>query len=102
MSELFGYECRRRKSAVQSLVGVVGSVVLAGFVPAAPSRTEAPSREVSVPDRQVDAAVKPRVFILTDIGVDPDDSESLVRFLLYTNEWDVEGIAAVTSTWLRD
>jgi hypothetical protein len=35
-----------------------------------------------------------RVFIETDAGGDPDDEQSLVRFLLYANEWDVEGIIA--------
>jgi hypothetical protein len=34
------------------------------------------------------------VLIETDAGGDPDDEQSLVRFLLYTNEWDVEGIIA--------
>ena len=47
------------------------------------------------------AAEKPRVVVLTDIGNEPDDSESMVRFLLYSNEFDVEGLLAVTSTWLR-
>jgi hypothetical protein len=44
---------------------------------------------------------KPRVFILTDISNEPDDAESLVRYLLYTNQFRTEGIVAVTSTWLR-
>jgi hypothetical protein len=35
-----------------------------------------------------------RVIIETDAGGDPDDEQSLVRFLLYANEWDVEGIIA--------
>ena len=35
-----------------------------------------------------------RVMIETDAGGDPDDEQSLVRFLLYCNEWDVEGIIA--------
>src|SRR5438105_7519069 len=35
-----------------------------------------------------------RLVIETDLGGDPDDEQSLVRFLLYTNEWDVEGIIA--------
>jgi len=35
-----------------------------------------------------------RVIIETDAGGDPDDEQSLVRFLVYTNEWDVEGIIA--------
>lgn len=35
-----------------------------------------------------------RIMIETDAGGDPDDEQSLVRFLLYVNEWDVEGIIA--------
>ncbi len=35
-----------------------------------------------------------RIVIETDAGGDPDDEQSLVRFLLYANEWDVEGIIA--------
>ncbi|KAI8713024.1 hypothetical protein NCS52_01245500 [Fusarium sp. LHS14.1] len=41
---------------------------------------------------------KPRVFILTDITNEPDDSESLVRYLLYSNEFDTRGLVACTST----
>ena len=37
------------------------------------------------------AADRLRVVIETDAGGDPDDEQSLVRFLLYANEWDVEG-----------
>ena len=33
-----------------------------------------------------------RVIVETDAGGDPDDEQSLVRFLLYANELDVEGI----------
>src|SRR5690349_6975384 len=46
-------------------------------------------------------SAKPRVLVLTDIGNEPGDSESMVRFLLYTNELDVEGLVATTSTWQR-
>jgi hypothetical protein len=35
-----------------------------------------------------------RVIVETDIGGDADDQASLVRFLLYSNEWDVEAIIA--------
>lgn len=45
---------------------------------------------------------KPRVFILSDISNEPDDAESLTRYLLYSNQFRTEGIVAVTSTWLRD
>jgi hypothetical protein len=37
---------------------------------------------------------KLRVIIETDAGGDPDDEQSLVRFLVYANEWDIEGIIA--------
>ncbi len=35
-----------------------------------------------------------RLMIETDAGGDPDDEQSLVRFLLYANDWDVAGIIA--------
>ncbi len=40
------------------------------------------------------AADRVRIIIETDAGGDPDDEQSMVRFLLYTNEFDVEGIIA--------
>jgi hypothetical protein len=40
---------------------------------------------------------KLRVLVLTDIEADPDDAQSLVRFLTYCNQWDVEGLIATTS-----
>lgn len=40
------------------------------------------------------AAERIRLLIETDAGGDPDDEQSLVRFLLYANEWDLEGIIA--------
>ncbi len=48
------------------------------------------------------AESKPRVIVLTDIENEPDDAESLVRFLTYANHFDVEGIIATTSVWLRN
>jgi len=45
---------------------------------------------------------KPRVIILTDIENEPDDAQSLVRFLTYANQFDVEGIIATTSVWLKN
>jgi len=47
------------------------------------------------------AADKPRLIVLTDISNEPDDEESLVRLLVYSNEYDLEGLIATTSTWLR-
>ncbi|HRV08781.1 MAG TPA: DUF1593 domain-containing protein, partial [Acidobacteriota bacterium] len=56
----------------------------------------------AVPAQDVyDGGEKARVLVLTDISNEPDDEESLVRFLVYSNEYQVEGIVATTSTWLR-
>jgi hypothetical protein len=38
-----------------------------------------------------EAADKHRIVVMTDIGGDPDDRQSMVRFLLYTCDFDVEG-----------
>lgn len=46
------------------------------------------------------AIQKNRAIILTDIEADPDDTQSLVRLLLYSNEIDIEGIIATTSCWM--
>lgn len=46
--------------------------------------------------------VKQRLFVLTDITNEPDDQESLVRLLVYSNEYDLEGLVATTSTHLRN
>ena len=43
------------------------------------------------------AELKQRVIVLTDIENEPDDAMSLVRFLTYSNQWDVEGLIATTS-----
>lgn len=37
---------------------------------------------------------KLRVIVLTDIGGDRDDEQSMVRFLTYCNEFDIEGLIA--------
>src|SRR5690606_6642223 len=45
---------------------------------------------------------KHRVVILTDIEADPDDTQSLVRLLLYSNQIDIKGIVATTSCWQKN
>ncbi|MEP3208678.1 MAG: nucleoside hydrolase-like domain-containing protein [Maribacter sp.] len=45
---------------------------------------------------------KNRVIILTDIEADPDDTQSLVRLLLYSNQIDIKGLVATTSCWLQN
>ena len=38
--------------------------------------------------------VKPRLLVLTDIGGDPDDQQSMIRLMTYANEFDIEGLIA--------
>ena len=48
--------------------------------------------------QQTDAVSdKPRVIVTTDGEI--DDECSMVRFLLYANEWDVEGIVTSSSQY---
>ena len=76
------------------LLGLVVAVVLASHVSAQTPPAPAAAR--------VDPYVEcPRVFVLTDIANEPDDQMSLVRFLVYANHFDIEGLVATTSTWLK-
>ena len=43
-----------------------------------------------------------RLLVLTDIEADPDDTQSLVRLLLYANDIDIEGIVATTSVHMKN
>ena len=53
------------------------------------------------PNHVDDFSGKPRVVVISDIGNEPDDQMSFVRFLLYSNEFDVEAMIATTSTWQK-
>ncbi|AMY08148.1 hypothetical protein LuPra_01336 [Luteitalea pratensis] len=59
---------------------------------------------VGEPQAQISQTVeaRPRVFVLTDIGNEPDDAQSMVRFLTYANHFEVEGLVATTSIHQRD
>jgi hypothetical protein len=41
--------------------------------------------------------VKPRLVVLTDIGGDPDDQQSMIRLMVYANEFEIEGLIATAS-----
>ncbi|MEZ5944452.1 MAG: DUF1593 domain-containing protein [Planctomycetaceae bacterium] len=43
------------------------------------------------------AADRPRLAVLTDIGGDPDDMQSMIRLLVYANEFDIELLIASAS-----
>lgn len=64
--------------------------------------TQAETQSTRPPVAASRIETRARLFVLTDIGNEPDDQMSLVRLLLYANEIDIEGIAAVTSTWQKE
>ncbi|WP_077248639.1 nucleoside hydrolase-like domain-containing protein [Kluyvera georgiana] len=51
---------------------------------------------------QTTAHVKPRLFVLTDIGDDPDDQMSMVRLMTYANRIDIEGLVATSTGKNKD
>ena len=74
------------------------ALVLAWGLASAPA-----GAEVLPPASRVDPYVaRPRVIVLTDIANEPDDQMSLVRFLVYSNQYDVLGLVATTSTWMKN
>ena len=54
----------------------------------------APTEEAS---SGVDQPPRPRLLVLTDIGGDPDDRQSMVRLLAYANEFEIEGLIATSA-----
>jgi len=44
---------------------------------------------------------KPRIINMTDLGADPDDQQSMVHFLVMSNEFDVEGLIVSTGCWKK-
>jgi hypothetical protein len=47
------------------------------------------------------SVARQRIIVLSDIEADPDDSQSLVRLLLYANEIDIEALIATTSVHMQ-
>ena len=47
------------------------------------------------------AADRQRLIVLSDIENEPDDTQSMVRLMLYSDVIDIEGLIATTSTHLR-
>jgi len=68
-----------------SIVNVVSCLVL-GLIPASGAQVRSQNH---------------RLVILTDMGNEPDDSQTMVHLLMYSNEVDIEGLIAVTSRWLN-
>ena len=51
--------------------------------------------------RQYESNKKHRMIVLTDIEADPDDTQTLIRLLLYSNVIDIKGLIATTSVWQK-
>lgn len=66
------------------------------------SLAQLPLRGTAAVDANVPTQRPPRLLVLSDIEADPDDTQSFVRLLLYSNEIDLQGLVATTSTWKRD
>ncbi len=45
---------------------------------------------------------RPRIINTTDLGADPDDEQSMVRFLVCSNEFDAEGLIVATGCWKKN
>lgn len=63
--------------------------------------TCAAALSLPAPAASAGAAACVRLIALTDIDNEPDDQESLVRLLLYSDCIDIRGLVATTSTHLR-
>lgn len=48
---------------------------------------------------QAQSITKPKVIVTTDMGADPDDEQSMVRFLVQSNEFNVLGLIVATGCW---
>jgi hypothetical protein len=98
-----------RPSAVRALAlaGICLAAITCRQPPAAapqpgPPDTAVPAETFDRLAARIDPWVaKNRVVVMTDIANEPDDQMSMVRFLVYANEFDVEGLIADTSTWMR-
>ncbi|HEU4722187.1 MAG TPA: DUF1593 domain-containing protein [Gemmatimonadaceae bacterium] len=81
------------------------ALTLAGLALVGPPRAleaQAPQPALDSLAARVDPHVaKQRVLVLTDIANEPDDQMSLVRLLVYSNQLDIEGLVATTSTWMK-
>jgi hypothetical protein len=95
--------CRYRAGTLLACAAL-GVVTVAGRQTERPSAAQRPTAETlnQIAARMDPFVDKQRVIVLTDIANEPDDQMSMVRFLVYANEFDVEGLIAGTSTWMRN
>jgi hypothetical protein len=53
--------------------------------------------EPAAASSEAESAGHPRLLVLTDIGGDPDDQQSMVRLMIHANEFEIEGLIASAS-----
>ena len=87
----------RLRSLAVAAAGLI-AVLIGGTGPRASAQGQTVSALASRIDPYVD---KQRVVVMTDIANEPDDQMSMVRFLVYSNQLEVEGLVATTSTWMK-
>jgi len=44
---------------------------------------------------------KPQIFVMSDISNEPDDTQSFIRLLLHSDQYNITGMVATTSYWLN-
>jgi hypothetical protein len=81
-----------RKGSPILRIALIGVFALATHAPTARAAGTLSGAESRHPHRMV---------VLTDIEADPDDTQTLVRLLLYSEEIDIQGLIATTSTHMR-
>ena len=92
------------RTVMMRFAGLAAAVagVTAVLICVAGPRARAQSQAVSALASRIDPYVdKQRIVVMTDIANEPDDQMSMVRFLVYSNQFDVEGLVATTSTWMK-
>jgi len=79
---------------IKTLTVLATVVALLGLTLQFPSARAAQTTRAADPEQPG----KPhRLVVLTDIEADPDDTQTLVRLLLYSNQIDIQGLIATTS-----
>jgi len=53
--------------------------------------------QVTLPDKDI----RQRLIILADMGNEPDEEQQMMHMLMYSNEFDLEGLIAVTGKYLN-
>src|SRR5258707_487692 len=90
---------------------IVAAILMLSLSPLALTRDETPRtvgdthrlRQALARARPGDVEPQPRLVVLTDISsltagvAEPDDGQSLIRLMLYSNDFDIEGLIATSN-----